>query len=69
MTADQNARCAVHLEPSHTVTLAPEVNTEYLNEQRLAGYREYRYEFINWLRRKGKNPEAYEGYSDHAVYW
>ncbi|WP_225336232.1 tyrosine-type recombinase/integrase [Halomicrobium urmianum] len=68
MTAEQNERCAIEIEPSRTIKLAPKANTEYLNEQQLADYREYRYEFINWIRREGKNPEAYEGYSDYTAY-
>jgi integrase len=68
MTAKQNERCAIQIEPSRTIKLAPETNVEHLNEQQLADYREYRYEFIDWIRREGKNPEKYEGYSDYTAY-
>ena len=68
MTAKRNERCAIEIEPSRTIKLAPKANTEHLNEQQLADYREYRYEFINWIRREGKNPKKYEGYSDYTAY-
>jgi len=68
MTAKKNERCAVQIEPARSITLAPKTNSDALNEQELADYREYRYEFIEWLRREGKNPEAYEGYSDYTAY-
>jgi len=58
MTDKQNERCAVEIEAGRTIKLAPKTNAEQLNEQQLADYKEYRYEFIEWLLREGKNPSA-----------
>lgn len=68
MTAKKNERCAIQIEPARSIKIVPGPNEEQLNEQQLADYRGYRYEFINWLRREGKNPEKVEGYSDYTVY-
>lgn len=68
MTASNHEHSTVDLETERSITLAPAANAEYLNEQQLADYREYRREFIRWIREEGKNPEAYEGYSDYTAY-
>jgi integrase len=68
MTASNNERYTVELNDGRELKLVPTANAEYLNDQQLADYREYRREFINWVRREGKNPEAYEGYSDYTAY-
>jgi integrase len=68
MTAKQNERCAIQLEPGRSIKLVPEPNAEYLNEQQLVDYREHRREFIEWVRTVGKNPEKREGYSDYTAY-
>ncbi len=68
MTAKQNERCTVEIDAERTITLAPEANAEQLNDQQLADYQRYRRELIRWLRREGKDPGAYEGYSDYTVY-
>jgi integrase len=68
MTAKDNERCDIQLEPGRTVKLAPEPNAEQLNEMQLVDYREHRSEFINWLLEKAKNPEKREGYSPYTVY-
>ena len=35
-----------------------------MNKKQLVDYREHRWKFIRWMRFEGKNPEAFEGYSD-----
>jgi integrase len=68
MTANRNERCDIQIEPGRTIKLAPEPNEDELNEKQLVDYREYRHEFITWLRREGKTPEKVEGYSPYTVY-
>lgn len=68
MTAKQNERCAIQIEPARSIKIVPEPNEEQLNEQQLVDYREYRWKFIQWVREIGKNPEKGEGYSDYTAY-
>jgi integrase len=68
MTAKQNERCAIQIEPAREIKIVPEPNEEQLNDKQLADYQEYRWEFIEWLLREGKNPEKVKGYSDYTVY-
>jgi integrase len=68
MTANQNERCAIQIEPSRSIKIVPEQNEKHLNEQQHADYREYRWKFIQWMREIGKNPEKAEGYSDYTAY-
>jgi len=49
MKANRKERRAIQIEPTRTITLVPKTNAEYLNEQELADYREYRREFVQWL--------------------
>jgi len=68
MTTDNTERCTVDLDCERTITLAPKATREHLNQQQLADYRQYRREFLRWLRTRGKNPEKYEPYSDYTAY-
>ena len=67
MTA-RDERCDIQIEPGRHIKIVPDSNAQTLNDQQLVDYREHRWEFIKWLREKGKNPEAREGYSDYSVY-
>lgn len=68
MTANRNERCDIQIEPGRVIKIVPVANEEQLNEMQLVDYREHRWEFIDWLRAEGKNPEKREGYSDYTVY-
>lgn len=68
MTARDSERCDIQIEPGRTIKLVPESNDEQLNEQQRIDYKAHRWEYIQWLRTKGKNPESHEGYSDYSVY-
>jgi integrase len=68
MTASNNERCSIQIEPSRSITIVPAPNVEFLNEQQIADYREYRYAFIDWMMNEGKHPEKREGYSDYTTY-
>ena len=68
MTASNNERCAVQIEPGRSITLVPKKNAEHLNEQQHDDYADHRRRFIQWLRVEGKNPEKREGYSDYTAY-
>jgi integrase len=68
MTANQNERCDIQIEPGRSIKIVPGANEEQLNEMQLVDYQEHRWEFIQWLREVGKHPEKREGYSDYSVY-
>jgi hypothetical protein len=68
ITTDDIERYTVEIDAERTITLAPEATREHLNDQQLADYRAYRREFLRWLKREGKDPDAYTGYSAYTVY-
>ena len=68
MTAKENERCDIRIEPGRKIKIVPSANAESLNEMQLADYREHRCAFIEWVRSCGKNPEKREGYSDYTAY-
>jgi integrase len=45
------------------IVLIPGPARDYLNERQLVAYESHRREFIKWLARQGKNPDALEGYA------
>jgi integrase len=67
MTA-RDERCDIQIEPGRSIKIVPSSNEEQLNEQQLVDYEEHRWEFIQWLRSEGKDPESHRGYSDYSVY-
>lgn len=67
MTAS-NERCDIQIEPGRSIRIIPDSNAEQLNEQQRIDYEDHRWNFITWLRERGKNPEAREGYSDYSTY-
>jgi integrase len=68
MTANREERCDIELEPGRVIKIVPGPNEKQLNEMQIVDYREHRWEFIEWLREMGKNPEKREGYSDYTAY-
>jgi len=56
MTA-RDERCDIQIEPGRSIKIVPSSNEEQLNEQQLVDYEEHRWEFIQWLRSEGKDPE------------
>jgi len=49
------------------IPLVPEKSKEFLNEKQVVDYRNYRREFIEWLKVFGKEPEEVEGYAEDTV--
>ena len=68
MKRKRKERCDIVVEPGRSIKLVPQRNARSLNKKQLVDYREYRWGYVDWLRTKGKNPEAREGYSDYSTY-
>jgi len=68
MTAKQNERCDIQIEPGRSIKIVPGPNEEQLNEQQEVDYRDHRWKFTQWLLDEGKNPDKIEGYSQYTVY-
>lgn len=45
------------------IVLIPDPSRDFLNERQLVAYESHRREFLKWLARQGKNPDALEGYA------